>query len=68
MKQYQTSGLVMLAVLAAFWAYVVIENLPPEFLNQATQVALAGIFVLGLITGIAAGMLYASWRGQSLTR
>ena len=48
MKRYRTPGLVVLALMAAFWAYVVIDNLIREFSRQITYVDLVVIFVLAV--------------------
>ena len=65
MKRYQTPGLILVAIMAAFWAYMLTDNLIREFSRNITCIDLGVIFVLGLISGIALGLIYASKREQS---
>jgi hypothetical protein len=36
MKHYQTPGLVVVAIMAAFWAYTIIDSLIREFSKDVT--------------------------------
>jgi hypothetical protein len=65
MKHARTSALLILSIMAAFWAYLIMEGLINEFAQDITYVDLGAIFVLGLIAGIAAGMVAASPSGDA---
>lgn len=60
MKRTRTSALLILAIMAAFWAYLIMDSLIKEFAQDITFIDLGAVFVLGLIAGIAAGMVAAS--------
>jgi len=62
MKRYQISGLLVVAVMAAFWAYTIIDPLIREFSKDVTWIDLGAIFVLGLISGGALGLAWAFGR------
>jgi hypothetical protein len=68
MKRYQTPGLLIVAIMAAFWAYTIIDSLIREFSKDVTYIDLGAIFVLGLISGIALGLAFAFRRKQSDAR
>jgi len=68
MKRYQTSGLLIVAIKAAFWAYTIIDSLIREFSKDVTYIDLGAIFVLGPISGIALGLAFAFRRKQSDAR
>jgi hypothetical protein len=63
MKNYRTSLLLILAIMAAYWAYTVIDSLIREFSKLITFLDLGVIFVLGLISGIALGFTFVFRRG-----
>ncbi len=67
MKSHQTAmfAFVLVAIMAAYWAYTSIDTLIRRFSGQITYVDLAVIFILGLISGIGVGLAYALWRGNS---
>ena len=62
MKRYQISGLLVVAIMAAFWAYTIIDSLIREFSKDVTWVDLGAIFVLGIISGGALGLAWAFGR------
>lgn len=68
MQRYQFPGLLVLAIMSAFWAYVIMDQLIREFSKQVTYVDLGAIFFLGLISGIALGLALALRRSQSSAR
>jgi hypothetical protein len=68
MKRYQTPGLLIVAIMAAFWAYTIIDSLIREFSKDVTYIDLGAIFVLGLISGIALVLDFAFRRKQSDAR
>ena len=68
MKRYLTSGLLVVAIMATFWAYTIIDSLIREFSKNVTYIDLGAIFVLGLISGIALGLAFAFRRKQSDTK
>ncbi len=64
MKRYQTPILLIVAVMAAFWAYTIVDALIREFGKDVTYVDLGAIFALGLISGVALGLSWALGRKQ----
>jgi len=68
MKRYQTSGLIIVAIMAAFWAYTIIDSLIREFSKELTYIDLGSIFVLGLISGVALVLAFTFRRKQSDAR
>lgn len=66
MERYRAPGLLIVAILATFWAYEVIDALIREFSESTTYVDLVVIFVLGLIAGVALGLALALRRGKYL--
>jgi len=62
MKRYQTSFLLIVAIMAAFWAYTIVDALIREFGKDVTYVDLGAIFILGLISGVALGLSFALGR------
>jgi hypothetical protein len=65
MKRYQITGLFVLAMMAAFWAYTIMDSLMREFSEEITTVDLGAIFVLGLISGVALGVAFTLGRRSS---
>lgn len=68
MKRYQISSLFIVAIMAAFWAYTIIDSLIREFSKGVIYIDLGSIFVLGLISGIALGLVCAFRREPSDAR
>lgn len=66
MKRFQTPGLALVAAMAAFWAYSVIDTLIRQFSGTVNYVDLVVIFVLGLISGISLGLAFALRRDRSM--
>jgi hypothetical protein len=64
MKRYRTAGLLIVAVMAAFWAYTIADSLIREFSKDVTYIDLGAIFILGLISGIALGLAFSFRREQ----
>ena len=62
MKRFQISGLLVVAIMAAFWAYTIVDTLIIRFSKEITWVDLGAIFVLGLISGGAFGLAWAFGR------
>ena len=62
MSRYRVSLLLAVAVLAAFWAYSIMNTLIRVFLIDITFVDLGSIFFLGLISGVSAGLALGYWR------
>ena len=62
MKRYQISGLLVVAIMATFWAYTIVDTLMSKFSKEITWVDLGAIFVLGLISGGAFGLAWAFGR------
>jgi hypothetical protein len=56
MKRYPVYLLILVAILATFWAYTIADALIREFSANITLVDLGAIFVLGLIAGLALGL------------
>jgi hypothetical protein len=67
MKRDQISALILAAIMAAFWAYTIMDSLIKEFSKDITYIDLGSIFALGLITGVALGLAFAFWRKPSKT-
>lgn len=59
MRRYRISGLLIVAIMAAFWAYTIIDSLIREFSADVTYIDLGAVYVLGLISGIALGLTFA---------
>jgi len=68
MKRYQTPGLFIVAIMSAFWAYTIMDQLIRKFSKDVTYIDLGAIFVLGLISGITLGLIFAFRRTQSDAR
>jgi hypothetical protein len=56
MQNGLVSSLIMLAGLAAFWAYTNKGSLIRDYKLVVTFIDLGAIFILGLITGVALGI------------
>ncbi|HUF38613.1 MAG TPA: hypothetical protein VMN57_08820 [Anaerolineales bacterium] len=62
MKRYQITGLLIVAVLAALRAYSIIDDLIRVLLVDVTYFDLGSIFLLGLVSGLTAGLAIGIWR------
>ena len=62
MQRHTVSGLLILAIMSAFWAYTIVDTLLRKFSKEITWVDLGAIFVLGLISGGALGLAGALGR------
>jgi hypothetical protein len=62
MRRYTVSGLLVVAIMSAFWAYTTVDTLLRKFSQEITWVDLGTIFVLGLISGGALGLALALGR------
>lgn len=67
MKRYQTAGLWVVAITAVFWAFVIIDELLNNFRGEATFIDFGVVFVLGLISGLALGVLLSVKRSRPET-
>jgi hypothetical protein len=65
MKRYQISGLLIVAIMASFWAYTLVDTLIREFSKDITYIDLGAIFVLGLIAGLALGLVVTVRQNKS---
>ncbi len=59
MKRYYVPALVSLSVFVVFWAYLIGNTLIRELGKDVTFIDLGALFVLGLISGIALGLVVA---------
>jgi hypothetical protein len=59
MQRYSVALLIALAIAATFWAYLIADSLITEFHESITFVDLGALFVLGLIAGVALGLIPA---------
>jgi hypothetical protein len=59
MKRYSVPALVSLAIFSAFWAYTIASTLIRELAKDVTFIDLGALFVLGLISGLALGLVVA---------
>lgn len=62
MRRYSVSGLLIVAIMSAFWAYTIVDTLIRKFSKEITWVDLGVILVLGLISGGAFGLAWAFGR------
>jgi hypothetical protein len=62
MQRYTVSGLLIVAIMLAFWAYTIVDTLIRKFSKEITWVDLGAIFVLGLLSGGAFGLALALGR------
>jgi len=62
MRRYTVSGLLIVAIMSAFWAYTIVDTLIRKFSKEITWVDLGVIFVLGLISGGTLGLAWAFGR------
>jgi nitrogen fixation/metabolism regulation signal transduction histidine kinase len=65
MKRYLISTLLIVAIMAAFWVYTVIDSLIRQFSQEITYLDLSVIFILGMITVAALGVTLAHKRNRS---
>jgi hypothetical protein len=63
MISYRTSGLLIVAIMSAYWAYTIIDSLIREFSKNITYIDLGAIFILGLISGVTLGLALVFRRG-----
>jgi hypothetical protein len=68
MRRYTVSGLLVVAIMSAFWAYTIADTLIRKFSKEITWVDLGAIFVLGLISGGAFGLAWAFGRKSTEAR
>ena len=68
MRRYTVSGLLIVAIMSAFWAYTIVDTLLRKFSQEITWVDLGAIFVLGLISGGAFGLAWAFGRKSTTAR
>lgn len=59
MNRYSIPALLTTAVFALFWAYAIIDDLIRVFQKDVTIIDLGVIFILGLICGVALGLIPA---------
>jgi hypothetical protein len=57
MQRYTIPTLFTLAMLSAFWAYTIIDDLIRIYQKDVTFIDLGVIFILGLICGAALGLV-----------
>jgi len=62
MKRLQVTILLIAAIIAAAWAYSIMNSLIQVLLVDVTYFDLGSIFFLGLISGLAAGLAIGIWR------
>lgn len=60
MRRMAPGLLAILAVMTGFWAYAAIDTLLRDFSTEIQFLDLAVIFVLGLIAGLAVGLIPAT--------
>ena len=65
MQRYTVSGLLIVAIMSAYWAYTIVDTLLRKFAKEITWVDLGAIFVLGLISGGGLGLAWALSRRSS---
>ncbi|MEZ4702824.1 MAG: hypothetical protein R2834_21000 [Rhodothermales bacterium] len=58
MKRLSFSSLIVIAATSLFWALVVADTLVRQMDTGVTYIDLAAVFVLGAISGTAAGAAY----------
>ena len=68
MQRYTVSGLLIVAIMSAFWAYTIVDTLLRKFSKEITWVDLGAIFVLGLISGGGLGLALALGRKSTAAR
>ena len=56
MRRYTFPGLLIVAIMSAYWAYTVVDTLLRRFSQEITWIDLDAIFVLSLISGDAFGL------------
>jgi len=64
MKRYSVSALATLAIFAAFWAYTIADTLIRKFAKDVTYIDLGALFILGLISGLSLGLIFALRKGK----
>ena len=62
MQGYTISGLLILVIMSAYWAYTIVDTLLRRFSQEITWVDLGAIFVLGFISGGTFGLVWALGR------
>ena len=68
MKRLQFSALYVITIMSTFWAYTIIATLIQEYLKNVTLIDLGAIYIMGLIAGVALGLVYAVWRVETGAR
>ena len=56
MKRYSVPALISVSIFGAFWAYMIADTLIREMSKDVTFIDLGSIYILGLISGITAGL------------
>ena len=64
MKKFRTPAFIIIAVMSAFWAYILIDTLIREFSKGVTYIDLVAIFVLGFISGICLALVIVPLKKQ----
>lgn len=65
MQRYSTSLLLIVALMSAFQAWAIADTLIRKFAKDVTFIDLGAVFVLGLISGIATGVVFVFRRKPS---
>ena len=68
MQRYTVSGLLIVAIMSAYWAYTIVDTLIRKFSKEITWVDLGAIFVLGLISGGTFVLVWALGRKSTEAR
>jgi regulator of RNase E activity RraA len=67
MQRSFVGALLAAAIGAAFWAYTVIDTLMRDFHESVSIIDLGVLYVLGLISGIALGLVIMVRRKKTTT-
>lgn len=65
MNRYQITALLVIALVAAIWAYSIINQLIRVLLIDVTYFDLGSIFLLGLVSGVTSGLAVGLWRRRA---
>jgi H+/Cl- antiporter ClcA len=61
-KRLQVTALLIAAIIAAAWAYSIMNSLIQVLLVDVSYFDLGSIFFLGLVAGLFAGLALGIWR------